>query len=53
MQQNPVFSAAPVAQVKLSDREKILMGVCPDCESRLAQEEGCKKCYICGFAACG
>ncbi|MDK2791594.1 MAG: hypothetical protein PWQ25_457 [Deferribacteres bacterium] len=27
--------------------------VCPDCGSSLIYEEGCKKCHICGFAACG
>jgi ribonucleoside-diphosphate reductase alpha chain len=26
---------------------------CPDCGAALAREEGCKKCYSCGFSACG
>lgn len=26
---------------------------CPNCGGKLAIEEGCKKCYGCGFAVCG
>lgn len=26
---------------------------CPQCGSKLVNEEGCKKCYGCGFAVCG
>lgn len=26
---------------------------CPNCGGKLAKEEGCKKCYSCGFAVCG
>ena len=28
-------------------------GDCPNCGGKLAVEEGCKKCYGCGFAVCG
>lgn len=28
-------------------------GSCPECGSSLIFEEGCKKCHICGFSACG
>ncbi len=27
-------------------------GLCPDCSSPLAHEEGCKKCYSCGYSKC-
>jgi ribonucleoside-diphosphate reductase alpha chain len=27
--------------------------LCPECGSKLALEEGCKKCYGCGYAVCG
>ena len=27
-------------------------GMCPDCQSTLAHEEGCVKCYVCGFSKC-
>lgn len=27
--------------------------VCPDCDAPLSFEEGCKKCHVCGFSACG
>lgn len=26
---------------------------CPNCGGKLVREEGCKKCYGCGFAVCG
>ncbi|MFW6174839.1 MAG: hypothetical protein ACOC5K_03595, partial [Chloroflexota bacterium] len=26
--------------------------LCPDCQSALAHEEGCVKCYACGFSRC-
>lgn len=26
---------------------------CPECGSKLALEEGCKKCYGCGYSVCG
>ena len=30
------------------------LGACPDCGSgQLAFEEGCKRCYVCGFSECG
>jgi len=28
-------------------------GECPECGSKMAIEEGCKKCYSCGYAVCG
>ena len=28
-------------------------GVCPDCGSSLAHEEGCLNCHVCGFSKCG
>ena len=41
-----------------SNKSKILNsndenGACPECGSKLAIEEGCKKCYSCGYAVCG
>ena len=26
---------------------------CPECGNKLALEEGCKKCYACGYSVCG
>lgn len=33
--------------------EGVLGNECPQCGGKLAVEEGCKKCYGCGFAVCG
>jgi ribonucleoside-diphosphate reductase alpha chain len=30
-----------------------VVGVCPDCSGPLIHEEGCSKCYGCGFSKCG
>ena len=27
--------------------------LCPECGNKLALEEGCKKCYGCGYSVCG
>jgi len=29
-----------------------IVGVCPDCGGALRHEEGCMKCYVCGFSKC-
>ncbi len=26
--------------------------ICPDCGAALCPEEGCMKCYLCGFSKC-
>ncbi len=33
-------------------RSKNIVGVCPDCGSALRHEEGCIKCYACGYSKC-
>ncbi len=36
------------------DETAAALGACPACgASHLAFEEGCKKCYVCGFSECG
>jgi len=36
------------------DESAAALGACPSCgASHLAFEEGCKKCYVCGFSECG
>ncbi|MBT4174985.1 vitamin B12-dependent ribonucleotide reductase [archaeon] len=37
---------------KLSKAELLDEGKCPECSSSLAREEGCAKCYACGFSVC-
>ena len=48
-------SAQPVAVMSPPAREMAAMlnaSICPDCQSTLAHEEGCVKCYVCGFSQC-
>ena len=48
-------SAQPVAVMSppIRDMAAILnANMCPDCQSTLAHEEGCVKCYVCGFSKC-
>lgn len=41
------------AKVKAPNNNKSnMVGVCPDCGSPLMHEEGCLKCYGCGFSKC-
>ena len=30
-----------------------VVGICPECSGPLIHEEGCSKCYNCGFSKCG
>ena len=42
-----------VQDIKTANKSSILAGVpCPECENVLAFEEGCEKCYSCGFSKC-
>lgn len=49
-------SEEPVAPLSLAQslpRQKTnIVGVCPDCGGTLRHEEGCVKCYACGFTKC-
>jgi len=40
-----------VSVVDMDDRGDIV-GVCPDCGGALRHEEGCVKCYACGYSKC-
>ncbi len=33
-------------------KERKSVGTCPECGAPLVEEEGCKKCYVCGWSAC-
>ena len=47
--------AMPVGQGEyVVDHTAQTLGACPDCGAgQLVFEEGCKKCYLCGFSECG
>lgn len=49
-------STAPLAFTATGyvDHTDAALGSCPACgASQLAYEEGCRKCYVCGFSECG
>ena len=44
----------PGGQTQYVDQSDAALGACPSCgSSHIAFEEGCKKCYVCGFSECG
>ena len=46
--------ARPQGGSRYVDLSAAALGACPECgASQLAIEEGCKKCYVCGFSECG
>ncbi len=47
-------AAAMATRSGYVDETAAALGACPSCgASHLAFEEGCKKCYVCGFSECG
>ena len=47
-------AAAMTARSGYVDEAAVVLGACPSCgASHLAFEEGCKKCYVCGYSECG
>ena len=50
-----VTATAPLPRShRYVDETAAALGACPSCgASHLAFEEGCKKCYVCGFSECG
>ncbi|WP_420635392.1 vitamin B12-dependent ribonucleotide reductase [Candidatus Palauibacter sp.] len=43
----------PVIERYQESAARLFMGVCSECGSSLAFEEGCAKCYACGHSECG
>jgi len=54
--ENGIFDT-PMAHTSGTDEAKAelknVVGVCPDCGGALVHEEGCMKCYGCGYTKCG
>ena len=48
----PAPQRTPPRKPGPGDHNKV-QGACRDCGSQLAYEEGCVKCYSCGFTECG
>ncbi len=46
-------AATSVNPITKPDMEEALRSsICPDCSASMAHEEGCQKCYSCGFSKC-
>lgn len=43
----------PVIQRYQESVARVFMGVCVECGSSMTFEEGCAKCYACGYSECG
>jgi ribonucleoside-diphosphate reductase alpha chain len=54
--QAEAHAVAPVVvavQAAIAPKRKVNFDLCPKCgEASLVHEEGCKKCYGCGYSAC-
>jgi len=49
-----VEGGAPSTQALSSKAQDSLLSTCPECgSSHMAYEEGCIKCYVCGYSECG
>lgn len=47
-------SAAQPGHSPFVDHTATTLGACPECGAgQLAFEEGCKRCYVCGWSECG
>ena len=51
--QLPLVGTGAVITAPMTDASTGLFDICPDCGAgSLAYEEGCKKCYACGYSEC-
>ncbi len=51
--EQPALMKEAVGSEAVTTKSKAVFDICPDCgQALLAHEEGCKKCYGCGFSAC-
>jgi ribonucleoside-diphosphate reductase alpha chain len=49
----PELTSQTEQQSLMREETKAVFDICPDCgQALLAHEEGCKKCYGCGYSAC-
>ncbi len=45
---------APIQNIQPMEKGKTGLGTCPECgDENLVREEGCTKCYSCGYSKCG
>ena len=50
---NPALAVKTLSRLKQDDSLNGVSESCPECGNKLAIEEGCKKCYGCGYSVCG
>jgi len=49
----PAMAVQTLARRTQDELPNAVVNSCPECESKLVLEEGCKKCYGCGYSVCG
>jgi len=50
---NPAIVGKTLSRHKQDVSLNAVSETCPECGNKLALEEGCKKCYGCGYSVCG
>lgn len=46
-------SGKKVVEARQSGEQQLDLTVCPECGGKLEKQEGCSKCYDCGYSVCG
>jgi len=49
----PAMAVQTLARHTQDESLNAVSDSCPECGNKLALEEGCKKCYGCGYSVCG
>lgn len=49
----PAMAVKALSRHTQDELPNAVVNSCPECGGKLAIEEGCKKCYGCGYAVCG
>lgn len=49
----PALAVKALSRHTQDESANAVANSCPECQSKLALEEGCKKCYGCGYSVCG
>jgi ribonucleoside-diphosphate reductase alpha chain len=51
--EKPITTTPTLVRISSAETNLTAGDNCPECGNKLALEEGCKKCYGCGYSVCG